>query len=134
MWDKAPAGLAECCTSLIFQKRKLNNLTMKRRITGIVPLMVLGALIFFGSCKKAVIDRTTLYPALAPANVDLNADSWKPVLITNPAVFTVAAPDALTSPAYVADINEIKASQSSLSDDQKAIITYWSAGAVLRWN
>ena len=38
------------------------------------------------------------------------------------------------SPAYAADINEIKAAQSSLTSDQKAIITYWSAGAVLRWN
>ncbi|WP_428331264.1 phosphatase PAP2 family protein [Mucilaginibacter sp.] len=107
---------------------------MKKQLIYILPLLTITASVFLGSCKKAVIDRTTQYPALAPANIDLNADTWKPVLITNPASFTVAAPDAVTSPAYVADINEIKGFQSSLTDDQKAIIKYWSAGAVLRWN
>ena len=96
--------------------------------------IVLAVSVFFVSCKKTVIDHTASYPALAPSNIDLNADTWKPVLITNPAVFTVAAPDALTSPAYVADLNEIKGAQSSLTDAQRATIQYWSAGAVLRWN
>ena len=107
---------------------------MKRRIFYTTPLIVLTASVFLGSCNKAVIDRTTLYPALAPTNIDLNADTWKPVLITDPTVFTVAAPDAIGSPAYTADLNEIKGYQSSLTSAQKAIISYWSAGAVLRWN
>jgi len=107
---------------------------MKRRVLNNVPLIVLIASVFLGSCNKSVVDRTTSYPALAPANIDLNADTWKPVLAKDPTVFTLAAPDALTSPAYVADINEIKGYQSNLTSDQKAIISYWSAGAVLRWN
>ncbi|GAC1301784.1 MAG: hypothetical protein NVSMB24_05210 [Mucilaginibacter sp.] len=74
------------------------------------------------------------YPALNPANIDLNADTWKPVLITSASTFNVAAPDAIASPAYVADLNEIKSLQSNLTSDQKAVIKYWSAGAVLRWN
>jgi len=103
---------------------------MKRYI-----LYIAAAMLAVTSCKKdAIVDRTTQYPALAPANEDLNADTWKPVLITDPTVFTVAAPDAIASPAYVADLNEIKGYQSSLTSDQKAIINYWSAGAVLRWN
>jgi hypothetical protein len=97
-------------------------------------LPVLIAAVFFGSCKKEIVDRTTLYPALAPSNIDLNADTWKPVLITGASAFTVPAPDAVTSPAYVADLNEVKALQAGLTSDQKAIINYWSAGAVLRWN
>jgi hypothetical protein len=122
-------------TCLIFQKRILNNYIMKRFIlNNIASLIILIISVFLGSCNKAVIDRTTLYPALAPSNIDLNADTWKPVLITDPSVFTVPAPDALTSPAYVADLNEIKGYQSNLTSDQKAIINYWSAGAVLRWN
>src|SRR5471030_3143062 len=98
----------------------------------ILPVLIAAA--FLGSCKKAIVDRTTLYPALAPANIDLNADTWKPVLITSASAFTVAAPDAITSPAYVADLNEVKALQAGLTSDQRAIINYWSAGAVLRWN
>ncbi len=107
---------------------------MKRRIFYSTPLIVLIASVFLGSCNKTVVEHTTLYPALAPTNIDLNADTWKPVLITNPSSFTVAAPDAITSPAYAADLKEIKDNQSSLTSAQKDIINYWSAGAVLRWN
>lgn len=103
---------------------------MKRYI-----LYAAAAMMAVTSCKKdSVVDRTTQYPALAPANEDLNADTWKTVLVTDPTVFTVAAPDATTSPAYVADLNEIKSYQQHLTADQKAIVKYWSAGAVLRWN
>ena len=94
----------------------------------------LAASLFVLSCKKDVTSITNQYPALAPANVDLNADTWKPVLVAGAAAFTVNAPDAVTSPAYVADLNEIKGYQANLTDDQKALIRYWSAGAVLRWN
>src|ERR1700744_3407147 len=102
------------------------------RYTTVITLM--GAMFFYSSCKKDIISRNDLYPSLTPATEDLNADTWKPVLITDPTVFTVAAPAAITSPAYVADLNEIKAYQRSLTSDQQAIIKYWSAGAVLRWN
>ncbi len=109
---------------------------MKRRTFYLMPLAVLAisASVFLGSCKKTVIDHTTLYPVLNPSSTDINADTWKPVLIGDPSVFTVAAPDAIASPAYVADLEEIKGYQSNLTSDQKAIISYWSAGAVLRWN
>lgn len=102
------------------------------RHTAIITLVV--ATLLYSSCKKDIISRVNQYPSLAPANLDLNADTWKPVLITDPTVFTVAAPDATTSPAYVADLNEIKGYQRSLTSDQLAAIQYWSAGAVLRWN
>ena len=75
-----------------------------------------------------------MYKPLAPASTDINADTWKPVLITDASVYTVPAPDAVTSPAYVADLNEIKGYQAGLTSAQRAIIDYWSAGAVLRWN
>lgn len=107
---------------------------MKKLIHNSITLSLVMILFFYSSCKKDIVSRTDLYPSLAPTNLDLNADTWKPVLITDPTVFTVAAPAAITSPAYVADLNEIKAYQRSLTDDQRAIIKYWSAGAVLRWN
>jgi hypothetical protein len=97
-------------------------------------LLILTATVFLGSCHKEIVDRTTSYPSLSPSNEDMNADTWKPVLVTNPAAFSVAAPDAIGSGAYAADISEIKSLQSNLTSDQKAIIAYWSAGAVLRWN
>ncbi|MBV8390541.1 MAG: hypothetical protein JO080_12125, partial [Mucilaginibacter sp.] len=103
-----------------------------QNISAILSIAVIASSL--SSCKKDIISRVDQYPSLAPTSLDLNADTWKPVLITDPTVFTVAAPDATTSPAYVADLNEIKGYQRSLTDDQRAIIKYWSAGAVLRWN
>ena len=104
---------------------------MKRFYTYI---FVIFCYLLIASCNKDIIQRTSLYPTLAPSNIDLNADTWKPILATNPAAFTVAAPDAVTSPAYIADINEIKAYQSHLTSAQKTIIEYWCVGSVLRWN
>lgn len=86
------------------------------------------------SCRKDIGDRSLAYPALAPSNLDLNAGDWKPVLLDSAGEFPVAAPLATNSPAYIAELNEIKAYQRDLSGDQKAAIKYWSAGAVLRWN
>jgi len=106
---------------------------MKRSIHKLL-LAALGASVLLGACHKGVEDRTTTYPALAPKNIDLNADTWKPVLVKDFSTLNVPAPDATTSPAYVADINEIKGAQSHLTADQQNIINYWSAGAVLRWN
>jgi len=108
---------------------------MKRIIQNITTALSIAVIASsLSSCRKEVISKVDQYPALAPTNLDLNADTWKPVLVTDPTVFTVAAPDATTSPAYIADLNEIKGYQRSLTDDQRAVIKYWSAGAVLRWN
>jgi len=110
-------------------------MTMKRIIQNITTALSIAVIASsLSSCRKEVISKVNQYPSLAPANLDLNADTWKPVLVTDPTVFTVAAPDATTSPAYIADLNEIKGYQRSLTDDQRAVIKYWSAGAVLRWN
>lgn len=107
---------------------------MKKYIHYRFVLVSIITFTLLGSCKKEIIERTNQYPALNPTNIDLNADTWKPVLVQDPTVFTVAAPDALTSPAYVADIEEIEGYQKNITSDQQAIINYWSAGAVLRWN
>jgi hypothetical protein len=105
---------------------------MKTKILHILTL-TLAVCIFATSCKKDIVERNELFPALAPANLDLNADTWTPIL-TGTTTFTVAAPDAITSPNYLADVNEIKSYQKNLTDEQRKIIKYWSAGSVLRWN
>ena len=86
------------------------------------------------ACSKSVSGRTDEAPALNPATIDVNAGDWKPVLLAAPTDITVAAPIATNTPEYIAQINEIKAWQHNISDEDKAIVKYWSAGAVLRWN
>jgi PAP2 superfamily len=86
------------------------------------------------SCKKEITERTEILPALNPANIDINAGVWRPILLTAPDEFPLAAPAAINTPAYTAEINEIKSWQSGLNNSQKQQISWWSAGAVLRWN
>lgn len=89
---------------------------------------------FVSSCKKEVQGKTDNTGALAPLNIDLNAGSWKPVLLTGPTEFSVAAPVAATSPDYIIQLSEIKTWQAAITEKERALVQYWSAGAVLRWN
>ncbi len=86
------------------------------------------------SCSKEVTGRTDNIAALAPANNDTNAGNWKTVVLKRPDTFAVAAPAAITSGTYVGELNEVKGLQQSLTQEQKDIVKYWSAGAVFRWN
>ena len=95
---------------------------------------IILTILFMGSCNKQVIDRTSNIPPLQPANTDINAGTWKTVLLTAPSDIVVPAPIATNSPDYVAQINEIKSFQANITDDEKNLVAYWSAGAILRWN
>lgn len=106
---------------------------MKKNIFYTISAFAVGAFIYW-SCNKDISERHESFPALTPSKTDLNAGTWKTILLTSPAEFPVAPPVATNTPSYEAEINEIKGFQRNLSDKQKAIIKYWSAGAVLRWN
>jgi len=105
-----------------------------KKIFFLSGLFIAVTTIVFISCSKDIEGRTDNVAPLSPANIDLNAGGWKPVLLTGPAEFPVAAPIATNTPEYIAQINEIKSWQADLTSEEKAIVKYWSAGAVLRWN
>ena len=85
-------------------------------------------------CSKDITERTANAPALAPLNIDVNAGAWKPILLTAPTDIIVAAPIATNTPDYIAQINEIKSFQANITEEEKRLVAYWGAGAVLRWN
>lgn len=93
----------------------------------------LAVLIFF-SCKKSLYEENLSYQSLEPSNIDANAGGWKPVLLATADEFPVPAPDSTNSPAYISGVNEIKSWQANLSQKQRDVIKYWSAGSILRWN
>jgi membrane-associated phospholipid phosphatase len=106
-----------------------------KRIILITALALSSTLVvILAACNKDVEGKTDDLPALQPANIDLNAGTWKPILLTGPAEFPVAAPAGTTTPDYIAQVNEIKTWQAELTSEEKDIVKYWSAGAVLRWN
>jgi len=102
----------------------------------IKPIYIFLILFITGivSCKKEIIEHTQNIPELNPINTDANAGTWKPILLTAPDEFAVAAPGTTNTPAYTAEINEIKSWQENLTNDQRNKIKWWGAGAVLRWN
>ena len=95
-------------------------------------ILIIG--LTFNSCSKEVEGRTDNIPALNPRNTDLNAGTWKPVLLTSPAEFAVATPALTTSPDYIAQVNEIRSLQAEITSEEKRIVAYWGAGGILRWN
>jgi hypothetical protein len=86
------------------------------------------------ACNDEITERNDLFPQLSPTNTDELAGTWKPILLTAPDEFAIDVPIATTLPAYTREINEIKSYQANITDEQKAIIKYWSVGGVLRWN
>lgn len=106
---------------------------MKKIIYTCLTLGVLVLLIQL-ACSKHIEDRTAGLPPLAPAVADVDAGSWKTVLLARPDTFSVAAPAAISSPNFIAELNEIKGLQKNLSSADRDKIQYWSAGGVLRWN
>jgi membrane-associated phospholipid phosphatase len=105
---------------------------MKKIFISFTILSTLAAGI--SSCNKNISDRTANLPALSTDNNDLGAGSWKTMFLSRADSFAVPAPAATNSPAYLADLIEIKSLQQNLSSDQQASIKYWAAGGVLRWN
>jgi hypothetical protein len=106
---------------------------MKKLLFLLLPVVAAAIVIPF-ACSKNITGRTDNLPALQPAKTDIDAGSWKPVLLTSATEFAVPAPIATNTPDYIAQVNEIKSWQSSLTTDEKNLVKYWSAGAVLRWN
>lgn len=105
-----------------------------KKIFWIFSVIILASLAIFVSCSKSIENSTQNLSPLDPAKTDDNAGTWKTILLSAPDEFAVASPVATNSPAYAADINEIKGWQKNLTEDQKNIVKYWSAGAVLRWS
>jgi hypothetical protein len=103
-----------------------------KKITGC--LLLLTIFVVQQSCNKRLDEINASYVPLNPANIDLNAGTWKPILLAAPDEFPLTAPVASSSPGYVAELNEIKSWQQHITPQQRQLIQYWSAGSVLRWN
>ena len=96
--------------------------------------VLFGLMLTVTSCQKEVTNRTSNLPFLDAGNTDLNAGTWRTVLLSRPDSFAVAAPVPTSSPLYAADLFEVKSMQKSMTKNQENTVKYWAAGGVLRWN
>jgi PAP2 superfamily len=97
-------------------------------------LTIFTSILFCFSCKKDIVEENETYKLLNPTRPDANAGTWLPVLLTTANEFACAAPITTTSPDYILQLNEIKSFQKEITKEEKRIVNYWGAGAVLRWN
>ena len=100
----------------------------------VITLFAFISLASISSCSNEIYDRSENYPMLLPSKNDDLAGTWRPILLSAPDEFSLDAPVATSNAAFTREINEIKSYQTNITDEQKAIIKYWSAGSVLRWN
>lgn len=107
---------------------------MKRIVLLTLIAGFVAASLMFNSCSKTIEEGNMSYPMINPVNADANAGNWKPILLTSATEFACPAPIATTSPDYIIQLNEIKSFQREITDDEKKLVNYWGAGAVLRWN
>jgi hypothetical protein len=95
---------------------------------------ILVATTLYIGCKNEVVSENKLFPALEPLNADTNAGTWKPILLSKPDEIAMASPIAVTSADYKLELLEIKSRQNNITNEERDMMNYWSAGVVLRWN
>jgi len=87
-----------------------------------------------GSGCDNTIQPTERLPALEPASLDADAGGWRMLVLSGPGQIAVAAPAAVSSDPYKAELVSIKTAQANLTTAQRKSVEYWSGGGVLRWN
>ena len=85
------------------------------------------------ACDRPVTPTETL-PPRAAAGVDADAGAWRMLVLSSAAQIAVAPPTAPSSDGYRAELEAVKAAQSRITAAQRAAVTYWGGGGVLRWN
>src|SRR5690349_874414 len=106
---------------------------MKFRSYIIILLAITFTSAFVISCDKDIEDGEAL-EVYTPSNIDADAGTWDMIVLTAPDQIVVAAPGAVDSDPYKAELTTIKNAQKILTDGQKDIIKFWSAGGIIRWN
>jgi hypothetical protein len=96
-------------------------------------LALLASAVVPANCDRAV-QPTEVLPPLHAASVDAGAGGWRMLVLSGPDQIPVAAPAAVTSDAYRAEIATVKAAQAGMTSAQRRAVAYWSGGGVLRWN
>ena len=101
------------------------NINMKK-------LFIICLLFGAASCDKTILEPSQ--SAYTPQSIDEKAGTWKTYLIKKPDELGINAPFQITSKEYKAESEALLKMADSISVADKANITYWSAGATLRWN
>jgi membrane-associated phospholipid phosphatase len=97
-----------------------------------ILLSSISLLFTFLACNKEIEDSTL--EAYTPAKAENEAGVWKTYILTKPDEVAVTAPSDITSDAYKTELAAVKTAVTNVTNEQRAVVTYWGAGTVYRWN
>ena len=104
-----------------------------RAMRAMLGIVACGAALAGAGCENTIQSSEPL-PPLEAASLDADAGSWRMIVLSAPSQIAVAAPAAVGSSAWTAELAAIKSAQANLTGAQRQAIAYWSGGGVLRWN
>jgi hypothetical protein len=90
-------------------------------------------MLLVASCDSD-LPRFASYSAYDFTKLDEDGGNWTPVLLASPNQITITAPEAVTSPAYQAELADLKSTMSNLNDGQRGAVDYWTNNPIIRWN
>src|SRR5688500_2436780 len=100
----------------------------------IAALAMLAIAVPITSCDESIVEPSSVLPPVEAASVDASAGSWRMIVLTGPDQVVVPDPAPVNSPAYLAELQSVKAAQASMTDAKSAAVRYWTGAGVLRWN
>lgn len=105
---------------------------MKKSSVLYPALLGMALVITLSRCDKTLEPvGTTPYPE---TNLDANAGTWKTYVLANPAEVALPAPEDASSAAYLAELESLKNTMASASDNQRELALWWGGNGVLRWH
>ncbi len=102
-------------------------------INYLYAFFVAGCLVITSSCDEDLPIQAD-YTDYVFSGTDENGGDWVPVLLTSGDEITIPVPEDVSSPAYQAELADLKAASSSLNGSQMAAVDYWTNNPQLRWN
>lgn len=106
---------------------------MKKLTTKIfLGTAALTGLMLTQSCEKE-IPAYNGFESYTYASLDEDGGTWDPILLTSGADTAIAAPEDVTSDAYLAELDEVKGYVGSLNADEQEAVDYWGNNTVIRW-
>lgn len=106
---------------------------MKRSFSILSILVAISILLVLQSCDE---DLPTYIP-FEPyefASLDEDGGNWTPNLLSSGAQVGIPAPIDANDPAFIAEVEAVKAMTTSITPEQQEAIDYWGGNGLIRWN
>ncbi len=75
-----------------------------------------------------------IYQPYAETSLDANAGNWKTYLVIDSNKTAVPTPEAISSAAYLAELDNLRSKIAGATNEEKELATWWGGNGVLRWH